>query len=351
MNTIEKIIERIKPLDTEAMELAGQRQDRLTKPRGSLGRLEEISIQIAGITAEPIPRLKHKAILTMAADHGVTAQGVSLYPAEVTRQMALNFLEGGAAINVLSRMIGARVIIVDMGVRGGLPAGNGITCKPMAPGTKDMSTGPAMTHQQALDCLLAGIEIVEKEIMNGLDILGTGDMGIGNTTSASAITAIITGQAVSEVTGRGTGIDDAQLAHKVKIIERSLAANRPDPTDAIDVLEKIGGFEIGGLAGAMLAAAANHIPVVIDGFISGAAALIAAGICPQAGDYMIASHLSAEKGHAACLKYLNLEPVLKLNLRLGEGTGAALGIFLAESSVNLLREMATFSEAGVSDIQ
>ena len=351
MNTIDKIIERIKPLDAKAMEQASQRQDRLTKPRGSLGRLEELSIQVAGITAEPIPRFNHKAILTMAADHGVTAQGISLYPAEVTRQMVLNFLEGGAAINVLSRMIGARVIIVDMGVRGELPAADGITCRPIAPGTRDMSTGPAMTHQQALDCLLAGIEVVEKEIKNGLDILGTGDMGIGNTTSASAITAVITGQPVPEVTGRGTGIDDAQLAHKIKIIERSLAINRPDATDAIGVLAKVGGFEIGGLAGAMLAAAANHIPVVIDGFISGAAALIAAGICPQAGDYMIASHLSAEKGHAACLRHLKLEPILKLNLRLGEGTGAALGIFLAESSVNLLREMATFSEAGVSDIQ
>jgi nicotinate-nucleotide--dimethylbenzimidazole phosphoribosyltransferase len=351
MNTIEKIIRRITPLDAKAMELARQRQDRLTKPRGSLGRLEELSIQIAGITTQPIPRLKHKAILTMAADHGVAAQGVSLYPAEVTRQMVLNFMEGGAAINVLSRMIGARVIIVDMGVRGGLPAGGGITCRPIAPGTKDMSTGPAMTRRQALDCLLAGIEIVEMEIKNGLDILGTGDMGIGNTTSAGAITAVITGHTVSEVTGRGTGIDDAQLAHKIKIIEQSLSLNRPDAADAIDVLAKVGGFEIGGLAGAMLAAAANRIPVVIDGFISGAAALIAAGICPPARDYIIASHLSAEKGHAACLRRLKLEPILKLNLRLGEGTGAALGIFLAEAAVNLLRDMATFSEAGVSDIQ
>lgn len=351
MNTLDKIIERIKPLDAAAMQQAMQRQERLTKPRGSLGRLEELSIQIAGITAEPIPRLKSKAILTMAADHGVTAQGVSLYPAEVTRQMVLNFLEGGAAINVLSRMIGARVIIVDMGVRGGLPVSEGITLKSIAPGTKDMSIGPAMTHSQAMDCLLAGIEIVEHEIKNGLDILGTGDMGIGNTTSAGAITAVISGQAVSDVTGRGTGIDDQQLAHKVKIIEQSIAVNRPDAADAIDVLAKVGGFEIGGLAGAMLAAAANHIPVVIDGFISGAAALIAAAICAQSRDYMIASHLSAEKGHAACLRHLKLEPILKLNLRLGEGTGAALGIFLAESSVNLLREMATFSEAGVSDIQ
>ena len=328
-----------------------QRQDRLTKPRGSLGALEGLSIRIAGITTEPIPRLKHKAILTMAADHGVTAQGVSLYPAEVTRQMVLNFLAGGAAINVLSRMIGARVIIVDMGVRGGLPAIDGITCKMIDFGTKDMSTGPAMTREQAMNCLVAGVEIVEQEIKAGLDILGTGDMGIGNTTSASAITAVVTGQIVSEITGRGTGIDDAQLAHKIRIIDQSLTVNKPDPADAIDILAKVGGFEIGGLAGAMLAAAANHVPVVIDGFISGAAALLAARICPEARDYMIASHLSAEKGHAACLRHLGLEPLLKLNLRLGEGTGSALGIFLAESSVNLLREMATFSEAGVSDIQ
>jgi nicotinate-nucleotide--dimethylbenzimidazole phosphoribosyltransferase len=351
MHKIEKIVEQIKPLHSTAMEQARQRQDRLTKPRGSLGRLEELSIRIAGITGKPIPHVKHKAILTMAADHGVTAQGVSLYPKEVTRQMVLNFVEGGAAINVLSRMVGARVIIVDMGVRGGLPAGGGITLKPIAPGTKDMSTGPAMTHRQAIDCLLAGTEIVEKEIKNGLDILGTGDMGIGNTTSASAITAVITGQPVFKVTGRGTGIGDQQLAHKIKVIEQSIAVNRPDPADSIGVLEKVGGFEIGGLAGAMLAAAANHIPVVIDGFISGAAALIAATICPAARYYMIASHLSAEQGHAACLKHLGLEPLLELNLRLGEGSGAALGIFLAESSVNLLREMATFTEAGVSDIQ
>ena len=351
MHTVKQIIERIKPLDGKAMEQARQRQDQLTKPRGSLGRLEELSVQIAGITGQATPTLKHKAILTMAADHGVTAQGISLYPAEVTRQMVLNFLEGGAAINVLSRMIGARVIIVDMGVRGGLPPGDGITCKMIDFGTKDMSTGPAMTRRQAEDCLLAGIEIVEKEITAGLDILGSGDMGIGNTTSASAITAAITGRPVAEVTGRGTGIGDQQLEHKTKIIKQSLTVNRPEAADPLGVLEKVGGFEIGGLAGAMLAAAANRIPVVIDGFISGAAALIAAGICPLARDYMIASHLSAEKGHAACLGHLDLEPVLKLNLRLGEGTGAALGIFLAESSVNLLREMATFSEAGVSDIQ
>ncbi len=351
MNTLDRIIKKVQPLDAAAMDMAMQRQDRLTKPRGSLGKLEELSIQIAGIRGQALPQLENKAVLTMAADHGVTARGVSLYPQEVTRQMVLNFVAGGAAINVLSRLVGARVVIVDMGVRGGLPASAGIICKTIAPGTQDMCSGPAMTRAQAVNSLQAGLEIVENEIKNGLDILGTGDMGIGNTTSASAITAVMTGKPPSTVTGRGTGLNDEQLAHKVQAIELALDINKPDRSDAIDVLCKVGGFEIGGLAGAMIAGAAHRIPVVIDGFISGSAALIAAGICPQIKGYLIASHLSVEKGHAACLEYLGLDPLLDLNMRLGEGTGAALGIFLAGASVNLLRQMATFAEARVSDIE
>jgi len=351
MNTLDTIIKKVQPLDTAAMDMARQRQDQLTKPRGSLGKLEELSVQIAGIRGHPLPQLEKKAIITMAADHGVTARGVSLYPQEVTRQMVLNFVAGGAAINVLSRMVGARVVIVDMGVCGGLPASLGIISKKIASGTRDMCSGPAMTRTQAVNSLQAGIEIIENEKKNGLDILGTGDMGIGNTTSASAITAVMTCKPPSIVTGRGTGINDEQLAHKIQAIELALDINKPDPSDAIDVLSKVGGFEIGGLAGAMIAGAAHRIPVVIDGFISGSAALIAAGICPQIKDYLIASHLSVEKGHVACLEYLGLAPVLDLNMRLGEGTGAALGIFLAEASVNLLRQMATFSEASVSDIE
>jgi nicotinate-nucleotide--dimethylbenzimidazole phosphoribosyltransferase len=350
MSKLEKVIEKIGPLDAAAMQKARHRQDQLTKPRGSLGILEKLSIQIAGIRGEPIPWLKDKAVITMAADHGVAARGVSLYPQEVTAQMVLNFLGGGAAINILSRTVGARVVVVDMGVMGELPASDKLVRKTIARGTADMCSGPAMTRKQAIDSLEAGIDVVETELKKGLDIVGTGEMGIGNTTAASAIVATITGKPVSAVTGRGTGVDDEQLAHKIKMIELALSTNKPDRNDAIDVLAKVGGFEIGGLAGVILAGAANHIPVVIDGFISGSAALIAAGICPRVKDYMIAAHMSVENGHVHCLEYMGLAPLLDLDMRLGEGTGAALGIFLAEASLNLLGQMATFPEAGVSDI-
>jgi len=350
VHKLERLISRVGPPDAESYEAAMRRLNSLTKPRGSLGALEDLAAQIASIRGQVLPQMKDKAIIIMAADHGVTARGVSLYPQEVTRQMALNFAQGGAAINVLARMVGARVVIVDMGVKGGLPSYEGIVCKMIDFGTADMSAGPAMSRAQAVDSLIAGAEIIENELKSGLDIVGSGDMGIGNTTSASAITAAMTGKSAREVAGRGTGIGDEQLEHKIKIIEQALVVNSPDPADALGVLQKVGGFEIGGLAGAMIAGAANHIPMVIDGFISGAAALIAAGICPQAREYMIAAHRSAERGHAACLKHLGLRPLLELDLRLGEGTGAALGIFLAECSINLMRDMATFEDAGVSDI-
>jgi nicotinate-nucleotide--dimethylbenzimidazole phosphoribosyltransferase len=350
MHLLEKTIKNVKPLDKAAMDRASQRQNQLTKPRGSLGTLENISIQVAGIRGQSLPQIKNKAIITMAADHGVVAQGVSLYPQEVTAQMVLNFLRGGAAINVLSRQIGARVVIVDMGVTTKLPEFEKVLGKSIGPGTADMCIGPAMTRAQAIDSVEAGISIIEKEIAKGLDIVGTGEMGIGNTTAASAIVAAVTGKPAASITGKGTGINDDQLKHKIAIIEKALAVNKPDPHDAIDVLAKVGGFEIGGMAGVILGGAANHIPVVIDGFISGAAALIAVGICPGARDYLIASHLSVEQGHKHCLKHLGLSPAFDLNMRLGEGTGAALGIFLTEAAVNLLGQMATFSEAGVSDV-
>ena len=331
------------------MAAARARQDQLTKPRGSLGRLEQLSIQLAGIRREAIPHISQKAIVTMAGDHGVVAEGVSAYPSEVTAQMVYNFLQGGAGISVLAKHIGARVVVVDMGVSATLNASPGLVSKRVAPGTANMATGPAMSREQAAQAVRAGIEVVEKEIKKGLDIVGTGDMGIGNSTPSSAICAVMTGEPVSLVTGRGTGVDDAQLAHKAKVIQRSLAVNRPDAGDALDVLSKVGGFEIGGLAGVMLGAAAHHVPVVIDGFISGAAALIATGLCPQLKDYLIASHVSVEPGHRVMLRHMGLRPLLDLDLRLGEGTGAALGISLAEASVRLLAEMATFGEAGVSD--
>jgi nicotinate-nucleotide--dimethylbenzimidazole phosphoribosyltransferase len=346
---LKQILDSIQPLDKEAMRSARTCQDNLTKPHGSLGVLEELSILIAGITANPKPILEHKAIITMAADHGVVVEGVTLYPQEVTRQMVMNFLNGGAGINVLARHIGARIIIVDMGVIGGFPPTQGLICKMIDFGTKNMAQCPAMTRQQAIESIESGIELVEEEMSRGLNILGTGDMGIGNTTASSAIFSAISGYPASKITGRGTGINDHQLAHKVNVIEKSLALNKPDGADALDVLSKVGGFEIGGLAGVMVAGAANRIPVVIDGFISGAAALIAVGLCPLVKDYLVASHLSAEAGHELMLEYLGLKPLLRLNMRLGEGTGSALGISLSEASVKLLTQMATFADAGVSE--
>lgn len=346
---IVRTLQEIKPLNREAIEAARARQDNLTKPPGSLGRLEELAITIAGIKGEPLPKLEHKAIVTMAADHGVVAEGVSAYPQEVTRQMVLNFLQGGAAINVLARHVGARVVIVDMGVISGFEPHADLVCKMMDFGTRNMAQGPAMTRQQAEQVIIAGIEVVDAEVARGLDIVGTGDMGIGNTTASAAIGAAITGKPVEQIAGKGTGIDDEQLAHKIAVIQQALGVNRPDPKNPLDVLSKVGGFEIGGLAGVMLSAAAHRIPVVLDGFNSAAAALIAAGLSPAAKDYFFAAHLSAEPGHRTMLDYLGLTPILDLNMRLGEGTGAALGIFLAEAAVKVLREMATFDEAGVSN--
>jgi nicotinate-nucleotide--dimethylbenzimidazole phosphoribosyltransferase len=347
--SIEDLIAQIGPLDEAAMAAARARQDMLTKPRGSLGRLEVLSIQLAGIAGTPRPSLRHKVIVTMAGDHGVVAEGVSAYPQAVTPQMVYNFLRGGAAINVMARHVGARVVVVDMGVAAALEAHPDLVDKKVALGTGNIARGPAMSREQAVRALLAGAEVVEAEIGRGLDILGTGDMGIGNTTPSTAIAAALTGRAPAELAGRGTGVDDAGLARKVAVVQRALAANQPDPGDALDVLAKVGGFEIGGLAGAILAAAAHRRPVVIDGFISTAAAMIAARLAPQVRPYLVAAHRSQERGHALMLEWLALIPLLDLDMRLGEGTGAALGISLAEVACKILGEMATFGEAGVSE--
>ena len=346
---LEQVLREIKPLDEGAMAAAQARQDNLTKPRGSLGRLEELSVKIAGITGKMTPHIRHKVIVTMAGDHGVIAEGVSAYPQEVSAQMVYNFLRGGAGINVLARHIGVRVVVVDMGVAANLEPHSSLISKKIAFGTRNMAKGPAMSREEALRAIDAGIEVIKEEVAKGLDVVGTGDMGIGNTTPSSAIYAAITGEPVAKVTGRGTGISDEQLALKVKAIEAALAVNKPDPKDAIDVLAKVGGFEIGGLAGVMLAAAAQRIPVVIDGFISGAAALIATRLSPRLKDYLIAAHVSAEAGHRAMLDYLGLKPLLDLGMRLGEGTGAALGISIVEAATKVLAEMATFADAGVSE--
>jgi nicotinate-nucleotide--dimethylbenzimidazole phosphoribosyltransferase len=348
MEIIDRTIKMIKPLDGAAMAAARSRQDSLIKPQGSLGRLEELSIHLAGIQGA-IPRLKDKAIITMAADHGVVAEKTGNWPQEVTAQMVENFLRGGAGINVLAKQAGARIVLVDMGVAGDLKPDPCLLSRKIGRGTKNMCLGPAMTGEQAVQAVATGIDIVNEEAGHGLDIVGTGDMGIGNTTASSAIAAVMTGRPVSEVTGRGTGLSDAQLARKIEVVKRALAINNCDPSRPIEVLAKVGGFEIGGLAGVMLGAAAHRIPVVIDGFISGAAALIAVALAPRLKDYIIAAHVSAEPGHPALLRHLKLKPLLDLGMRLGEGTGAALGIYLAEAAARTLAEMATFAEAGVSE--
>jgi nicotinate-nucleotide--dimethylbenzimidazole phosphoribosyltransferase len=347
--SIESLIARIEHLDAEAMRNARARQDMLTKPQGSLGRLEALSVQIAGITRQPRPQLDQKVVVVMAGDHGVVQEGVSAFPQEVTPQMVLNFLGGGAAINVLSRHVGARVVIVDMGIACDMPAHASLLVNKVAYGTQNIATGPAMNRQQAEQAILAGAAIVQNEIDHGLDILATGDMGIGNTTPSAAIAAAVTGFPAREIVGRGTGVDDHGLARKVSAVERALQINQPNPGDGIDLLSKIGGFEIGGLAGAILCAAAHHRPVVIDGFISTAAALVAVILAPQVKDYLIAAHTSQELGHRVMTNWLGLVPLLDLQMRLGEGTGAVLAMSLAEAASKVLNEMATFGEAGVSE--
>ncbi|OGO00575.1 MAG: nicotinate-nucleotide--dimethylbenzimidazole phosphoribosyltransferase [Chloroflexi bacterium RBG_13_52_12] len=349
MELLTKTIENIKPPDEKAMAEARARQDQLTKPAGSLGRLEEVSIKIAGIQGKAKPVIKDKAMITMAADHGVVDEKVGNWPREVTAQMVENFLRGGAGINVLARQVGARIVFVDMGIASDLQPDKQLIVKKIDYGTKNICLGPAMTVEQAVKAVESGIDILNAESEKGLDIVGTGDMGIGNTTASSAVFAALSGKMAVEVTGRGTGLSDEQLAHKIDVIKRALAVNKPNPSQPLEVLAKVGGFEIGGLTGVMLGAAARHIPVVIDGFISGAAALIAVTLAPQVKDYIIAAHVSAEAGHAAMLNYMGLKPLLSLDMRLGEGTGAALGIFLAEAAVRTLNEMATFAEAAVDE--
>lgn len=346
---LENTIAQIKPLDESAAAAARARQDTLTKPPGSLGRLEALSIQIAGITGKPIPVIKDKVIITMAGDHGVVKDGVSAFPQEVTPQMVMNFLHGGAAINSLAKHVGARIVVVDMGVAADLPQHPRLINRKVAYGTQSMAHGPAMTRDQARQALEAGIEVVEAEIEHGLDIVGTGDMGIGNTTPSAAIACVLTGETPARMAGRGTGLDDAGLQRKIAVLEQSLEINKPDPKDGLDVLAKVGGFEIGGLAGVMLGAAAHGKPVMVDGFISTAAAMIAVTVAPAVKPYLISAHRSQEYGHAAMLAWLGLDPLVDMHMRLGEGTGAALGISLAEAACKVLAEMATFAEAGVSD--
>jgi nicotinate-nucleotide--dimethylbenzimidazole phosphoribosyltransferase len=346
---IDLTLEGIAPLDEEAMAAAQARQDTLTKPLGSLGRLEDLSVMLAGMFGDPIPQIRRKSVILAAGDHGVVAEGVSAYPQEVTPQMVYNFLRGGAGINVLARHAGAEIVILDAGVAADLEPHPLLRSVKVAHGTANMAVGPAMTREQAIRCLEIGIDAAKEQIGEGADLVACGDMGIGNTTASSAITAVITGADPSVTTGRGTGLDDPGLAHKVAVIRRAIEVNNPDPKDGLDVLIKVGGLEIGVLAGAMLGTAASRRPVVVDGFISGAAALIAWLISPSARDYFIAAHQSVEPGHRVGLDAMGLTPLLDMGMRLGEGTGAALAMHLIEASARCLAEMATFAEAGVSE--
>jgi len=344
-----RTLKTIRPLDATAMAAARARQARLTKPPGSLGRLEELSVQVAGITGQARPRIAQKAVIVCAADHGVAAQGVSAYPQEVTAQMVANFLQGGAAINVLARHTGTRVVVVDVGVRTEFDAHPDLIIQKVACGTADITQGPAMRRDQAIQAIETGIRVVEEEITRGLSLVATGDMGIGNTTPSSAIVAAICNQPVAKVTGAGTGISEQQRTQKVAVIEKALSVNQPNPSDPLDVLSKVGGFEIGAIAGIILGAAAHRIPAAIDGFISTAGALLAVGLAPLVRDYLIATHTSVETGHKIMLDHLGLSACLDVDFRLGEGTGAVLALGFVEAACKILDEMATFESAGVSN--
>jgi len=337
----------ISDLDEESIGQIQKRLDSLTKPQGSLGQLEYLAKQLGGIQRTSSPIILKKAVLLMAGDHGIAAEGVSAFPQEVTPQMVYNIIGGGAAINVLARHANAEVFCTDVGVA--FPLEGDIIHKRVANGTQNMTKGPAMTRQQALQALLVGAEVADEKIRAGYNLLATGDLGIGNTTPSSAIVALFTNSAIESVVGRGTGIDDAGLIKKRQAIEKAIEINQPDPQDALDVLTKVGGLEIAAIAGSILQAAASRVPIVIDGFISTAGALIAAKLAPKSTAFMIPSHGSVEIGHRKALAELGLDPMLSLNMRLGEGTGAALTFHLVEAALHILEEMATFADAGVSE--
>lgn len=346
---LQNTLSAIAPLDAALLEKTERRLDRLTKPIGSLGRMEEIASRYVAMTGKEKPRLQKKAIYVFAADHGVTAEGVSVYPKEVTAQMVYNFIRRGAAINVLARHAGAEVRVVDVGVDHDFGALKVLIRKKVARGTRNMALGPAMTKEEVVAGLEVGLALAEEAAVEGIDLIGAGEMGIGNTTASSAITAVLTGAPIEAVTGRGAGLDDRALEKKIKVARKAIEVNRPDPQDPIDVLMKVGGLEIAAIAGLIIGCAAQKIPVVVDGFISTAGALVAVKLNRLVRDYLFASHLSVEGGHSVILKEIGLDPLLNLNLRLGEGTGSALAMTLIEASLKILNEMATFDEAGVSE--
>ncbi len=352
MDPLADVIAEVIPPDAAAMTAAAERQDRMTKPRGSLGVLEEVSIRLAGLAGVcPPPVPEPACVAIFAADHGVHAQGVSPWPQEVTAQMVANFLAGGAVVNAFAAQAGADVIVVDVGVAAPLDPVPGLLSRPIAPGTADFTQGPAMTREQATAALTAGVEVARELVAAGNRCLITGDMGIANTTASAALICAFTGADPAEATGRGTGIDAATYARKVDVICRGLAARLPDPADPVGVLAAFGGFEHAALAGYILGAAALRIPVILDGVIAGSAALAAQALAPDVTAACFAGHRSTEPGHALALAQLGLSPLVDLGLRLGEGTGALLALPLVQSAARALRDVATFDSAGVSDKQ
>lgn len=347
---LQSLIRDIPPLDARAMQLARERLGRLTKPPGSLGRLEDLAVQLAGIMGDSRPRSGRKVIFVFAGDHGVVREGVSAYPQVVTAQMVANFLRGGAAINVLARRAGADIVVADFGIaaRELLPQQGFVDCS-LRRGTGNILCEDAMTREEAIGAFLAGYDLAAAEIARGARMVGLGEMGIGNTTASSAMVAAFLNCPPAEVVGPGTGLDADGVRRKAAVVERALRARSPDVDDPVDVAAKVGGLEIAGLAGVAIAAASRRVPVLVDGFITGAAALLAARLAPGVVPYLIASHCSAEPGHRVVLQALGLQPLIDLGLRLGEGTGAALAMPIVEASLALLNEMATFEEAGVTD--
>lgn len=344
-----QLTSQIKPLDPEWLTRAQERLDSLTKPPGSLGRLEELAARYVAIREEIFPRLERKRVVVFAADHGVVAEGVSAYPQEVTFQMVHNFLNGGAAINVLARLAGAKVEVVDVGVHHEFEPGLGLVSRKVAYGTRNMAREPAMTREEALRALWVGVERAQEAVEDGVDVLVPGDMGIGNTTAAAALATVLTGRPAGAVTGRGTGVDDNTLNHKLAVINRSVALHKVTADDPLGALAAVGGLEIAAITGFIIAAAAARRPVVLDGFIVTTGALVARHLVPAVTDYLIAGHRSVEPGHQIVLDYLGLKPLFNLQMRLGEGTGAVLALNLLEAGVRIYREMATFAEAGVAE--
>ncbi len=350
MKRLEELVAAIEPADKQWEKKAWERLHSQIRPRGSLGELERVAARLGAIQRTLQPEVKRKLVLTMAGDHGVAAEGVSAYPQEVTAQMVMSFIKGWASINVLAEHIGAEVRVVDCGVASELPADWPIVHGKLGPGTANIVAGPAMDREQAVGGLLLGARLaMEAHEKEGFQLIGTGDMGIANTTPSTAIVAAFSGKPVTELTGKGTGIDDGQLRHKIEVIRKALDVNRPDPDDPLDVLTKVGGYEIAGLAGAVLGAAAARIAVICDGFIATAGALVACRLVPAARDYLFVSHRSEEVGHRTMIELLELQPLLDLGMRLGEGTGAVLAMNLVEASAKVLKDIKTFAEAGVTD--